>query len=67
MLKTGTIVDKKTGKKKLNELDIMLRIKTAVNIATGDDGHQAEKVIDIFTELCSMSEKEYKKQVKYYG
>ena len=35
MLKTGTIVDKKTGKKKLNELDIMLRIKTAVNIATG--------------------------------
>jgi hypothetical protein len=61
------LIDKKTGKKKLSELDIMLRIKTAVNIATGDDGHQAKKVIDIFTELCSMNEKEYKKQVKYYG
>ncbi len=45
----------------------MLRIKTAVNIATGDDGHQAEKVIDIFTELCHMSEKEYQEQVKHFG
>ena len=67
MLKTGLLIDKKTRKKKLSELDIMLRIKTAVNIATGDDGHQAEKVIDIFTELCHMSEKEYQEQVKHFG
>ena len=66
-MKTGTIVDQKTGKKKLSELDILKRIKTAVNIATGDDGSQAVKVIDIFTDLCSMSEKEYNKQVKFFG
>ena len=66
-MKTGTLIDKKTNKKKLSELDILKRIKTAVNIATGDDGSQAVKVIDIFTDLCSMSEKDYKKQVKFYG
>lgn len=67
MLKTGTIVDKKTGNKKLSELDILKRITTAVNIATGDDGSRAIKVIDIFTDLCSMSEKDYNEQVKFYG
>jgi len=67
MLKTGIIVDKKKGKKKLSELDILKRITTAVNIATGDDGHQAERVLDIFVRLCSMNEKEYKNEVKYYG
>jgi hypothetical protein len=66
-MKTGTLIDKKTNKKKLSELDILKRIKTAVNIATGDDGSQAVKVIDIFTDLCSMSEKDYNKQVKFYG
>ena len=67
MLKEGIIVDKKTRKKKLSELDILKRITTAGNIAIGDDGHRAKEVLDIFVELCSMSEKEYKKQVKYYG
>ena len=62
-----TIINKKTRKKKLSELDIINRIRTAVNIATGDDGGQAKEVLDIFVELCSMSEQEYKKQVKYYG
>ena len=66
-MKTGTIVDKKTGKKRLSELDIIKRIKTAVNIATGDDGHHAERVLDIFVMLCKMSEKEYKNEVKFYG
>jgi hypothetical protein len=66
-MKTGTIVDQKTGKKKLTESDIIKRIRTAVNIATGDDGHQAERVLDIFIMLCKMSEKEYKKEVKFYG
>ena len=33
MLKTGLLIDKKTRKKKLSELDIMLRIKTAVNVS----------------------------------
>ena len=66
-MKTGTIVDQKTGKKKLTESDIIKRIRTAVNIATGDDGHQAERVLDIFVMLCKMSEKEYKNEVKFYG
>ena len=66
-MKTGTLIDKKTNKKKLSELDIIKRIRTAVNIATGDDGSQAVKVIDIFTDLCLMSEKDYNKQVKFYG
>ena len=66
-MRTGTLIDKKTNRKKLSELDILKRIKTAVNIATGDDGSQAVKVIDIFTDLCSMSEKDYNKQVKFYG
>ena len=67
MLKTGLLIDKETRTKKLSELDIMLRIKTALNIATGDDGHQAKKVIDIFTDLCHMSKKEYEEQVKHFG
>mgnify|MGYP003117884380 CR=1 FL=1 len=46
---------------------ILLRIKTAVNIATGDDGHTGEKVLDIFVKLCEMTEEQYKKEVKYYG
>ncbi len=66
-MRTGTLIDKKTNRKKLSELDIIKRIRTAVNIATGDDGSQAVKVIDIFTDLCSMSEKDYNKQVKFYG
>ena len=67
MLKVGTIADKKRKKNKLTELDIIKRIRTAVNIATGDDGHQAERVLDIFVMLCKMSEKEYKNEVKFYG
>tara|TARA_R100001163_G_scaffold19754_1_gene17267 strand:+ start:53 stop:253 length:201 start_codon:yes stop_codon:yes gene_type:complete len=66
-MKTGTLIDKKTNRKKLSESDIIKRIRTAVNIATGDDGHQAERVLDIFVMLCKMSEKEYKKEVKFYG
>ena len=66
-MKTGTLIDKKTNKKKLTELDIIKRIRTAVNITTGDDGHQAERVLDTFIMLCKMSEQEYKKQVKFYG
>ena len=66
-MRTGTLIDKKTNRKKLSELDIIKRIRTAVNIATGDDGSQAVKVIDIFTDLCLMSEKDYNKQVKFYG
>ena len=61
-MKTGT-----TKNKQLTELDIIQRIRTAGNIATGDDGHQAERVLDIFIMLCKMSEKEYKKEVKFYG
>ena len=67
MLKTGLLIDKKTRTKKLSELDIMLRIKTAVNIATGDDGTRAKQIVDTLFTLLKMSKKEYEEQVKYYG
>tara|TARA_R100001443_G_scaffold84287_1_gene90967 strand:+ start:141 stop:296 length:156 start_codon:yes stop_codon:yes gene_type:complete len=51
----------------MTQKQVLERIRTAVNIATGDDGHTGEKVLDIFVTLCKMTEKEYKKQVKYYG
>jgi|TARA_R100000654_G_scaffold619_1_gene2410 hypothetical protein len=64
-MKTGVLIDKKRGK--LSELDILKRIVTAVNIITGDDGRQAERVLDTFVRLCKMSEQEYKRQVEFYG
>ena len=51
----------------MTQEQVLLRIKTAVNIATGDDGHTGERVLDIFVRLCKMTEKEYKKEVEYYG
>ena len=51
----------------MTQKQVLERIRTAVNIATGDDGHTGEKVLDIFVMLCKMTEKEYKQQVKYYG
>tara|TARA_R100001163_G_scaffold2079_1_gene3275 strand:+ start:182 stop:337 length:156 start_codon:yes stop_codon:yes gene_type:complete len=51
----------------MTQEQVLLRIKTAVNIATGDDGTTGEKVLDIFVRLCEMTEKEYQKEVKYYG
>ena len=47
--------------------DVMKRIITAVNIATGDDGHKAKEVLDTFKQLCLMSKEQYAKQEKYYG
>ena len=54
-------------RKYMTQEQVLLRIRTAVNIATGDDGHTGEKVLDIFVMLCKMTEKEYQKEVKYYG
>ena len=51
----------------MTQEQVLLRIRTAVNIATGDDGHTGEKVLDIFVRLCEMTEKEYQRDVKYYG
>ena len=45
----------------------MKRIITAVNIATGDDGHKAKEVLANFKQLCLMDRKQYEEQVKYYG
>ena len=47
--------------------DVMKRIITAVNIATGDDGHKAKEVLANFKQLCLMDRKQYEEQVKYYG
>ena len=51
----------------MTQEQVLLRIRTAVNIATGDDGQTAEKELDIFVRLCEKTEKEYQKEVKYYG
>ena len=51
----------------MTQEQLLLRIKTAVNIATGDDGHTGERVLDIFIKLCMMTEEEYQKEVEYYG
>ena len=53
--------------KKLNTDQVMKRIVTAVNIATGDDGDRAKEVLENFVSLCKMDEKKYAQQVKYYG
>ena len=44
----------------MTQKQVLERIRTEVNIATGDDGHTGEKVLDIFVMLCKMTEKEYK-------
>ena len=46
----------------MTEKQVLERKRTAVNIATGDDGHTGERVLDIFVMLCKMTEKEYKKE-----
>jgi hypothetical protein len=51
----------------MTQEQVLLRIRTAVNIATGDDGHTGDKVLDIFCKLCEITEKEYQKEVEYYG
>ncbi len=51
----------------MTQEQVLLRIRTAVNIITGDDGHTGEKVLDTFVRLCEMTEEEYQKEVEYYG
>ena len=51
----------------MTQEQVLLRIRTAINIATGDDGHTRDRVLDIFCKLCEMTEKEYQKEVEYYG
>jgi len=47
--------------------NIERRIITAVNIATGDDGHRAKEVLENWKQLMEMNDKTYFKQVKFYG
>ena len=56
-----------TDQKTLNVEDVMKRVITAVNIATGDDGSKAKEVLDTFKQLCLMSREQYAEQVKHYG
>ena len=60
-------VNKKTKNIKLTFDEVMERVVTAINIQTGDDGHNAKKIMEILFQLLKMSKKEYKEQVKYYG
>ena len=43
------------------------KLRTAINIQTGDDGHQAEKIIEILELLEKMTLEEYRKEQKFYG
>jgi hypothetical protein len=56
-----------TDQKTLNVDEVMKRVITAVNIATGDDGSKAKEVLANFKQLCLMDRKQYAEQVKHYG
>jgi len=43
------------------------KVRTAVNIVTGDDGHQSAEVLEVLQALLNMEEWQYKEQVKFYG
>ena len=60
-------VNKKTKNMTLTFDEVMERVVTAINIKTGDDGHNAKAIMEILFQLLKMSKKEYEKQVKYYG
>ena len=53
--------------KPLTSFQLLEKIVTAVNIATGDDCSRAKEVVDNFCVLLKMDEKKYKEQQKYYG
>ena len=52
---------------KLSFDEVMMRLVTAINIETGDDGTRAKQIVDTLFKLLKMSKKEYEEQVKYYG
>ena len=43
------------------------KIRTAINIQTGDDGSRAKKILEILEELEKMTLEEYREQQKHYG
>ena len=43
------------------------KIKTAINIQTGDDGTQAKKILEILEMLERMTLEEYRREQKFYG
>ncbi len=43
------------------------KIRTAINIQTGDDGTQAKKILEILEMLEKMTLEEYRKEQKFYG
>ena len=52
---------------KLTFNQLMERVVTAINIQTGDGGHNAQKTIEILNLLLKMNKKEYAKEKRYYG
>ena len=56
-----------TDQKKLNFNEVVDRIRTAVNIATGDDGSKSKEVLETFRQLCLMDQKQYEEQMKHFG
>ena len=57
---------KKPKRRNMNTLDKQ-KIKTAINIQTGDDGSKAKKILEILEELEKMTLKEYREQQKNFG
>ena len=44
---------------KLSFDEVMMRLVTAINIETGDDGTKAKQIVDTLFTLLKMSKKEY--------
>jgi len=52
--------------KHMDDLDLA-KIKTAVNICTGDDGHKANEVVETLQQLLKMTLAEYYETWQNYG
>ena len=50
----------------MDNLDLA-KVRTAVNICIGDDGHRANEVVETLQLLLKMTDDEYHETVENYG
>ena len=50
----------------MDDLDLA-KVRTAVNICTGDDGHRAGQVVETLQQLLKMTDDEYHEMVQNFG
>ena len=50
----------------MDDLDLA-KVRTAVNICTGDDGRRASEVVATLQQLLKMTDDEYHETVQNYG